>query len=161
MTNINVNKLPYRDNVSCIVFKNDKFLLVQLNDWPRDFWKFPQGGVKQDETEKEAVARELAEELGTDKFRIVAKSSHIHQYNWDRDSIEKAGFRWKGQKQRFYLVEFLGKDENIKINTDEVQDYKWVKRYELAKHFCHKHKLFANYDLVIKKTLEKCFKPRK
>lgn len=62
MTNINVNKLPYRDNISCIVFKDDMFLLVQLNDWPKDFWKFPQGGIEQGETEEEAVIRELIEE---------------------------------------------------------------------------------------------------
>lgn len=157
----NVNKLPYRDNVSCIVFQNDRFLLVRLNDWPKNFWKFPQGGVKQGETEKEAVIRELTEELGTDKFRIIVKSPFVHKYDWDRDSVEKAGFRWRGQKQKFYLVEFLGEDKDIKINTEEVQEYKWVKRYELAKHFHHKHKLFANYNLVIKKTLNRCLKPQK
>lgn len=157
----NIHKLPYRDNVSCLVFKKDRFLLVQLNDWPKNFWKFPQGGVKEGETEEKAVTRELIEELGTDKFRIVAKSSYVHRFNWDRDSVEKAGFRWKGQKQKLYLVEFLGTNKDIKINTDEVQDYKWVKKEELTKHFCHGHKLFADYDLVIKKVLKECFKPQR
>lgn len=153
--------MPYRDNISCVVFKDDMFLLVQLNDWPKNFWKFPQGGVRQGESEKKAVIRELTEELGTDEFRIVAKSPFVHKYDWDRDSVEKAGFQWRGQKQKFYLVEFLGEDKDIKINTKEIQNYRWARRSELAKHFCHKHKLFVNYNLMIKKTLEKCFKPRK
>lgn len=159
MADININHLAYRDNVSCLVFKKDKFLLVQLIGWPKDFWKFPQGGIKPGEGEKEAVFRELKEELGTDKFKILTKSPYLHQYDWDKDSIEKAGFRWKGQRQKFYLVEFLGKDKDIRINTKEIQNYKWVERDQLTKHFFHKHKLFADYDLMIKRTLDKCFKP--
>jgi putative (di)nucleoside polyphosphate hydrolase len=128
------------------------FLLVQLKNWPKNFWKFPQGGIKQGETEKQAVIRELTEELGTSKFKIVAKSPYTHKYDWGRDSVEKAGFRWRGQKQRFYLVEFLGENKDIKINTKEIQNYRWVRRSELARHFHHKHKLFANYNLVIQKN---------
>lgn len=49
MDKLKVANLPYRNNVSCIVFRGDKFLVVQLNDWPENWWKFPQGGIEQDE----------------------------------------------------------------------------------------------------------------
>ena len=154
MANIKTNHLPCRNSVSCLVFQDDLFLLVQLSGWPKNFWKFPQGGVEPGESEKQAVVRELTEELGTDKFKVLANSPHIHQYDWDRDSIEKARFKWRGQKQRFYLVEFLGKDKDIKVNAGEIQNYQWVKRAELKKHFSHKHKLFVNYMETIEKTLK-------
>jgi 8-oxo-dGTP pyrophosphatase MutT (NUDIX family) len=40
--------LPYRDNVACIVFKGDEFLLVQLHLWEPNWWKFPQGGINEE-----------------------------------------------------------------------------------------------------------------
>ena len=43
-SNLGVCNLPYRKNVSCILFKDDKYLLVQLADWEENWWKFPQGG---------------------------------------------------------------------------------------------------------------------
>lgn len=153
MTLERMENLPYRNNISCIVFKDKRFLLVQLTGWPKDWWKFPQGGVKEGESEKTAVQRELKEELGSQNFRIVATSSHTHQYNWSVDSIKKAGYRWRGQIQKFFLVEFLGNEEEIEINRKETQQYKWVELKDLFRNIDHDHPLFANYKNTIEKVL--------
>ena len=60
-------KLPYRPNISLVVFKRtssgNQFLLVQLKDWQNNWWKFPQGGIEDGENLMEAGIREFREEL--------------------------------------------------------------------------------------------------
>lgn len=150
---MDISRLPYRKNVSCIVFKENKFLVVQLNDWLENWWKFPQGGIEKDETEEEAAKRELFEELGTNKFKFHGKSKYTNQYDWPDLTIEETGFRWRGQFQKFFLVEFLGDDSDINIDPEEVRKYKWVGRHELFDHIYHDDKIFANYKNVVGKIL--------
>lgn len=157
MTKTDIKSLPYRDNVAGIVFKEERFLLVQLKGWPENFWKFPQGGMNEGESEEEAVARELAEELGTGSFKVIAKSNCTNKYDWPLDSIEKAGFRWRGQFQRFFLVEFLGEEDEIEFDKNEIQNFKWVKKEEIFGHIEHDHQLFKNYRKAIEKVLAEFF----
>ncbi len=150
-----IENLPYRDSVSCIVFKDNRFLLVQLAGWPDNWWKFPQGGIEEGETEETAAKRELLEELGSGNFKIIAESSHIHQYDWPIESVKKAGHKWSGQIQKFFLVEFLGKDKEIQINKKEIQQYKWVDGLDdLFKSIDHNSPLFVNYKNAVERVLE-------
>ena len=151
---VQTKKLSYRDNVSCIVFKGDKFLLVQQIKWPENFWKFPQGGVNGGETEEQAAKRELLEELGTNKFRFIGKSIQINKYDWDDESVKLAGHRWRGQIQKFFLVECLGDDRDIKLNANELRRYKWVKLKNLFVHIDHNNKNYTNYKSSIEKILQ-------
>lgn len=149
-----IEKLPYRNNVGFIVYNREKqFLLVQLVEWPKNWWKFPQGGMEEGESEETTAQRELSEELELNNYRIIAKSTHILQYDWPEDSIKKAGSRWRGQIQRFLLVEYLGTGEEIRINRDEVQQYKWTELQDLFESINHNNPLFKNYKKVIKKVL--------
>jgi len=126
----NILQLSYRKNVSCIVFKDKKFLLVQLLAWPKDFWKFPQGGIETNETEEETIKRELFEELGIKKCKIIGVSSYKNQYDWDKNSLKLVNYKWRGQKQKFYVVEYLGEENEIKLNKNELRNYKWVNEKE-------------------------------
>lgn len=144
-------KLPYRDNVAALVFKDNKYLLIQMIDWPDDFWKLPQGGVHDGESKKEALKRELKEELGTDKLKIIKHFPFRHQYDWDKKSVNLAGFRWRGQKQTFFLVEFTG--DKIEIDREELKDYCWVTKDELLKMIDIDHPLFKGYKKIIQKLL--------
>lgn len=147
-------KLPYRDNVGSIVFKGDKYLLIQMIDWTDNLWKFPQGGVHEGETKKETAMRELKEELGTDKFKIIKQFPFKHQYDWDKESVKLAKFKWRGQKQTFFLVEFLGDEDEIKIDRDELRDYRWATKEEVLKLIDIKgHPLFKGYKKFIEKML--------
>lgn len=151
---IDTSKLPYRKNVGCVAFKGDKFLLVRKPSWPEDHWKTPQGGIDEGESDEETVKRELLEELGTGKFKIIGKSKHERQYDWSDDAVEKAGYRWKGQNQKFFLAEFTGKDSDIKLDSKEIDKYKWMTKSELLKIIDIDHKNFTGYKDAIEKILE-------
>lgn len=148
-----IDLLPYRKNVACVVFQGDNFLLVQLSVWHADWWKFPQGGVEDGESDEKAAKRELMEELGNEKFKIVAKSIHTNKYDWPDETIEAVNFRWRGQDQIFFLVEFYGNSEDIVVDREEIRDYRWVALEELIKSIDHKDKIFTNYGHTIKKIL--------
>lgn len=153
MVSNDVSHLPYRNNVSCVLFREDKYLLVQLNDWPEHWWKFPQGRIHKGESEKEAIHRELQEELGISKINIIKKSFRTNKYDWSPDSVKLAGYRWRGQIQKFYLVEYLGNDDEIVINKDELNQYRWVEFKNLFEHIDHNHQNFSNYKRMIEKVL--------
>jgi len=118
--NDRLEPLPYRRCVVCIVVQEARFLLVQLAGWPDDFWKFPQGGVELGETVVKAGLRELREELGSTAFRVLGISRVTHQYAWPADSVQKAGYRWGGQRQRFIVVEYLGTADDLCGNPGEI-----------------------------------------
>ncbi|MCJ7804220.1 NUDIX domain-containing protein [Patescibacteria group bacterium] len=150
----NISCLPYRDNVSCVVFKNKKFLLVQLLLWPKDFWKFPQGGIEENESEEKTIKRELLEEMSIKKYKIVGLSFHKHKYDWDENSLKRTNYKWRGQKQKFYVIEYLGEDKEIQVNRKEVRDYKWVNKKEVLRSISHNYSLFKGYKNIIEKILE-------
>ena len=145
--------LPYRNNICCITFKQNKFLLVQNCDWPKNWWKFPQGGINDGETLEVAALRELQEELGNDKFKIINKSKHTNQYDWNDESLKLAGYKWQGQIQSYLLVEFLGEDIDVKLNPEETKQYKWVTLDNLWENIDHQDKNFTNYKNTIEKVL--------
>lgn len=146
--------LPYRNNVSLVTFKDNKFLLVSLKSWDGNWWKFPQGGIKSEEEVIDAGKREFLEEIGTSKFRIIGQSKYTKVYDWPDFLIEERKV-WRGQEQSFLLVEFLGVDQDINLGADEIRDYKWVSKEEIIKFSQeNNHMLFHNYNGVILKILE-------
>lgn len=151
---IDYQKLPYRDNVSCIVFQGDEGLLVQLNGWYKNFWKFPQGGMAINETEEDTARRELGEEIGTGNIRIVGQSKFTNEYDWDDKSIELAKNRWRGQNQRFIVAEYLGDKKDLTFQAEELQNHNWVKLIELQKYINHDVPMFTGYWNTIKKVLK-------
>jgi len=144
-------KLPYRNNVGAMVFKGNKYLLIQYHG---GIWKMPQGGVHDGETRKEALMRELKEELGTDKFKIIKRFLNKHQYDWDEEIVRQNGFKWRGQKQMFFLVEFFGKDGDIKLDTNELRDYCWATERELFKKIDRKSIFLKGYKKLVEKLLK-------
>lgn len=143
--------LPYRNNVGLIVFRDNKFLLVQLKEWLEGFWKFPQGGSNAGEKPEETALREFEEELGNRKIRILHKSKFKNVYDFPDDKIEEYGKRWRGQEQTFFVAEFTGDDKDIQPDPEEIKTYKWCSRKELKKHIFHEIPLFEGYyDFIIK-----------
>ena len=123
----------YRPNVSMIVYRKSdgKFLLVHK---PREHhaWQFPQGGVDNGETEESAAHRELKEELGVDKFSGFRKSQHVLFYDFPL-GYSKGG-NYTGQKQSYYFVEYLGSDDDLKLNREELDEFRWVYQNELPEY---------------------------
>ncbi len=123
-------KKPLRKNVSAVILNKDKKVLMCEHVWIDGAWQFPQGGVEENETEEEALMRELKEELGTDKFYIIAKSKKLLKYKLPYYMVRR--FNISGQEQRFFLVYFYGDDSEIKFDGEgenykpEFKSFKWV-----------------------------------
>ncbi|MDA3839652.1 MAG: WecB/TagA/CpsF family glycosyltransferase [Patescibacteria group bacterium] len=123
----------YRPNVACLLFKrkNNSIKIFIVNRKGEKHWQIPQGGTDGESLEK-AGARELREEMGNKNFRAIKsfknlfkytfKAGYVSKFNADANTIEG----YKGQKQGLFIAEFLGNDEDIKINFWEHSDWKWV-----------------------------------
>ena len=125
----------YRPNVAAVILSSNypmkcEFLIARREDI-KDVWQFPQGGIDEGESAKEALFRELKEEIGTDKIEILAKYPEELKYDFPK-TIAKRMYPFDGQSQTYYLVR-LKESAKIKLDTKhpEFDDYKFVKRKEI------------------------------
>ena len=98
-------------------------------DMIEEAWQMPQGGIDGDETPIIAAMRELSEELGTANVEVVAESSRWLQYELPSSLQGRAwGGQWRGQRQKWFLMRFLGDDREINIATEhpEFSAWRWV-----------------------------------
>ena len=94
----------------------------------------PQGLIDPGESPAEAAFRELAEETGTDKAEIVAESRDWHCYDIPAEvAATRWGGRYRGQRQKWFVMRFLGDDSDIDIATADAEfgAWKWVDPAEL------------------------------
>ena len=131
----------YRPNVAMIIVSNNypqkkEIFIAQRNDL-LDIWQFPQGGIDKGEEVEEALFRELEEEIGTKKAKIVAEYPEWISYDFP-EKIAKKMKPYKGQTQRYYLLK-LKKSAVIKLDTKhpEFIDYKFVSVDDLLSHTAH------------------------
>ena len=120
----------YRPNVAMIILsaeypKQKRIFIAQRNDI-KGVWQFPQGGIDKGEEVKEALFRELEEEIGTRDVEIIAEYPEWISYDFP-EKIAKKMKPYAGQRQRYFLVK-LGKDAKIKLDTHhpEFDEYKFV-----------------------------------
>lgn len=120
----------YRPNVAAIILSPKYPLTCELFIASRadikNAWQFPQGGIDKTETPREALFRELKEEIGTDKVDIVAEYPEWISYDFP-SSVVKRMYPYDGQIQKYFLVR-LQEDGVIDINTEEPEfdKYKFV-----------------------------------
>ncbi|MCA9497066.1 MAG: RNA pyrophosphohydrolase [Nanoarchaeota archaeon] len=117
----------YRDNVAAIIINKEKKILMCEHVWIDDAWQLPQGGMEEGESEDKAILRELNEELGTDKFKIISKMEEKLLYKFPYYLKEK--YEIDGQNQSFFLIYFYGKNSEIKFDNQEKPEFKnfmWV-----------------------------------
>jgi putative (di)nucleoside polyphosphate hydrolase len=117
-------KLPLRPNVCMLVYNNKGKLFLGERYGEPGHWQFPQGGAESRYTPRQNVIRELREELGLKKRSIgkITKLQSTHEYEW-RTPPRYAYNKWRGQKQTFWLVEFVGKDSDIDLTTHKDQEF--------------------------------------
>lgn len=101
-------------------------------DNPDDAWQMPQGGIDGGEDPWLAALRELEEETGVraEQVELLARCPERLRYELPEEWQPKLwGGKWRGQEQDWFLVRFLGSDDDINIlsaEDPEFRDWKWV-----------------------------------
>ena len=128
---------PYRRGVG-IMLLNDKnrVFVAQRIDFPGDAWQMPQGGIDPGESPLRAALRELKEEIGTDKAVPIAETKGWLSYEVPAELSRRLWRgRYRGQRQKWFLMRFTGKDADIDLATEhpEFNAWKWVGPAELPR----------------------------
>ena len=127
--------LPYRPCVGIMLFNADgKVFVGNRLDQTVESWQMPQGGIDKGETPKEAVLRELKEEVGTKKAEIIAEMDDWVTYDLPEHLIGVAWHgKYKGQRQKWFALRFTGKESDIDLTAHdpEFSSYRWVSLQEL------------------------------
>ncbi len=129
-------KLPLRIGVGAIVLNSENKIFVGKRlDNPVDKWQMPQGGVDKGENFTSAMRRELMEETSIKNIKILKQIDKWFTYELPKDLL---GIIWKGkfrgQKQKWFLVRFLGNEREINLKTKhpEFIEWKWIEIDELT-----------------------------
>lgn len=128
----------YRSGVGIMLINKNKHIFVGKRiDNHSDAWQMPQGGLDVGESEDEAMFRELKEETGIfqNSVRVLQKSKFYYYYNLPYKLQKKFwGGKYLGQKQRWYLLEFVDDDSAINVKTEdpEFSNWKWIAGAEIV-----------------------------
>ena len=124
------NLIRYMDSGGWLTeYKQNKIFVGKRKDNPGDKWQMPQGGVDEGEDYITAMRRELIEETSIKNIKILKEIHNMYQYELPNNLV---GIIWKGkfrgQRQKWFITKFLGKDDEINLDTQhpEFIDWKWI-----------------------------------
>ena len=152
-------KLPLRSGVGIVVLNgNNKVFVAKRIDNPKNFWHMPQGGINKEEDYYTAALRELKEETSIVSVKPIKEIEEKLTYILPDHLI---GIIWKGkykgQKQKWFIMKFIGDESEINIKTKHTEflDWKWIdpeNLTEIAVHF--KLEVYKKLKSEIKKILD-------
>jgi len=126
----NNKQLPLRTGVGIILLNHENKIFVGKRiDNPKNFWQMPQGGVNQNENFLQAAKRELEEETGIKSVELVKELNEWLGYDLPENLLGKVlEGKYRGQKQKWFIMKFVGKDNeiNVKTKNPEFLDWKWI-----------------------------------
>jgi len=129
MTEDDIFALPYRPCVGMMLCNRRGGIFAgQRIDSALDAWQMPQGGIEDAEEPRDAALRELEEETGipAHAVEIVAETADWIPYDLPHHLVPKLwNGRYRGQKQRWFLMRFLGDDDLINIETRHPEFNRW------------------------------------
>ena len=144
-------KLPLRRGVGIVLlYKENKVLVAKRIDNPKNFWQMPQGGVDEGEDFYHVALRELKEETSIISVKLIKEIENKFTYILPDHLI---GIIWKGkfkgQKQKWFVMRFIGDELEINIKTKhpEFLDWKWVDLEDLTK-------IAVNFKLEVYKQVK-------
>tara|TARA_B110000305_G_C18892520_1_gene382528 strand:- start:40 stop:516 length:477 start_codon:yes stop_codon:yes gene_type:complete len=148
--------LPLRSGVGIVVLnKNDEVFVAKRIDNQKNFWQMPQGGVDDGEDYLTAAYRELEEETSIKNVNLIRELDGLIAYELPKNLL---GVIWKGkyrgQEQKWFVMRFLGNDNeiNIKTKNPEFCEWKWINLENITDHVVD-FKLHV-YESVKKKVKE-------
>ena len=149
------NELPLRLGVGIIVLnKENKVFVGKRRDNPTNKWQMPQGGVDRGENLVNAMKRELKEETSIRSIEILKELEGWTEYELPDYLLGKIWRgKYRGQKQKWFIVRFLGRDEEINIKTThpEFIEWQWLDIENLPSVIVHfKKKVYEKLLPVIK-----------
>ena len=122
--------LPLRNGVGIVVLnKQNKVFVAKRIDNPKDFWQMPQGGIDKNENPLNAAIRELKEETNIESVELIKEIKEEITYDLPDNLL---GIIWKGkfkgQKQKWFVMRFLGLNNEINLRTKhpEFLEWKWI-----------------------------------
>lgn len=129
-------KLPYRPGVGLMILNSKLEVFVGRRiDSKAEAWQMPQGGIDDGENPEQAAMREMKEEIGTNNAKIIAKTKQWYKYDLPSYLITRLwNGRYRGQRQKWFLLQYLGCDEDINISHAyaEFSHWKWVSIEDLS-----------------------------
>ena len=131
----NKKELPLRIGVGIALLNHENNIFVGKRiDNPVNSWQMPQGGVDGNEDFLQAAKRELKEETSIRSVTVIKELSEWLTYDLPKNLLGKLWKgKYRGQKQKWFIMKFLGKNDEINIRTKrpEFLDWKWIKPSEL------------------------------
>jgi putative (di)nucleoside polyphosphate hydrolase len=123
--------LPLRSGVGIVVLnKVNKVFVAKRIDNAKNFWQMPQGGVDEGENYLTAAYRELEEETSIKDVELISELDGLITYNLPEHLL---GIIWKGkykgQSQKWFLMRYLGEDNQINIKTKKTR----ISRLEMGR----------------------------
>ena len=123
-------QLPLRIGVGIILLNSENKVFVGKRiDNPKKFWQMPQGGVNKNEDFFNAAKRELEEETNIKSVKLIKELNTWLEYDLPKNLLGKIWKgKYRGQKQKWFVMKFLGENSEINVNTKnpEFLDWKWI-----------------------------------
>tara|TARA_Y100001970_G_scaffold61926_1_gene79086 strand:+ start:12473 stop:12943 length:471 start_codon:yes stop_codon:yes gene_type:complete len=156
---MNKKILPLRTGVGAIVLNKDNHVFVgKRRDNPGKNWQMPQGGVDKNENYLDAMKRELFEETGIKNFEILKEINGWKEYELPDYLLGKIWKgKYRGQKQKWFIIRFLGKNDeiNLQTNNQEFIEWKWIQIENLPNVIVHfKKNLYTSLLPEIKAVID-------
>ena len=133
----NRKELPLRIGVGIALLNHkNKVFVGKRIDNPVNFWQMPQGGLNKNEIFLQAAKRELEEETGIKTVKLIKELDEWLTYNLPKNLLGKIWKgKYRGQKQKWFIMKFVGKNKeiNIKTKNPEFLDWKWIEPSELPR----------------------------
>ena len=144
--------MPLRLGVGIVLLNdNNEVFVGKRIDNPENFWQMPQGGVDENENFLDAAKRELEEETGIKNIKLIKEIEGWLTYDLPKNLLGKIWKgKYRGQKQKWFIMKFLGNDNEININTKEPEfiSWRWIKPSKLPE-------VAVNFKINIYKKISK------